>query len=99
MGKFDYKDTSRSSTENWKGIVYLAFSKNGIPPSELNVLEWDIYFGILDEFEKENKELEKERRKIENAQTGIISPTSLQGKTEKEKILSMRKPSVRTKRK
>ena len=95
MGKVDKQDTDRSSTENWKAIVYLGFGRNGIPPSELDNLEWDIYFGMLDEFEKENKEFKKASR----TPTKAIEPPKLEGETEKERILSMRKDSIRTKRK
>ena len=95
MGEVNKQDTDRSSTENWKAIVYLGFGRNGIPPSELDNLEWDIYFGMLDEFEKENKEFKKASR----TPAGAVEPPKLQGETEREKIMSMMKPSIRTKRK
>lgn len=47
-------------------------------------------------FKEEGEELEKERKKIKKASTGAIAPPELQGETEKEKILSMMKPSIRT---
>ena len=97
MGKVDKQDSDRSSTDNWKGIVYLAFGRNGIPPSELDNLEWDIYFGVLDMFEEENKEFKK-ASKVQ-PKPGTIEPPKLQGETEQDKIMSMMKPSVRTKRK
>jgi len=93
LGKVDKQDSDRSSTENWKGIVYLAFSRNGIPPSELDNLEWDVYFGMLDEFEEESK-------KISSASKGISKPPPpLKGETEKDRIMSMRKDSIKTIRK
>lgn len=98
MGEIDKQDSDRSFTQNWKGIVYLAFGRNGISPSELNQLEWDIYFEMLDEFERENKEYKKEKAKIDKASKGVISPPKLQGETEKEKILSMANPKIVTKR-
>ena len=95
MGEVNKQDSDRSYTDNWKAIVYLGFSRNGITPSELDNLEWDIYFGMLDEFEKENKEF----KGASKTPTGAIKPPKLQGETEKEKIQSMMKPSVRTIRK
>ena len=92
MGEVNKQDTSRSSTENWRAIVYLGFGRNGIPPSELDILEWDIYFGMLDEFEKENEEF----KKASKVKPGAITPPKLQGETEKEKIMSMMKPRIRT---
>jgi len=46
---------------------------------------------MVDVIEWENKEIEKAGK----AQPGITQPPKLQGETERDKILSMMKPSVR----
>lgn len=47
---------------------------------------------MVDVIEWENKEIKKAGK----AQPGVAQPLPLQGETEKDKIMSMMKPSVRT---
>ena len=47
---------------------------------------------MVDVIEWENKEIEKATK----AQLGVAQPPKLQGETEREKIMSMNVPSVRT---
>ena len=56
-------------------------------------MEWDLYFEINDAYDEMAEEIPKQSK------SGGIEPPKLQGETEKEKILSMRKSSIRTKRK
>lgn len=54
------------------------------------------YFETIDIFIEEGEDLEKERKKIKSIPTGVTEPSKLQGETEREKIMSMQKPSIRT---
>ena len=98
MGKDNNKATSSKEkrdteffTERWRGATYLNFSRLGITPSELNEIEWDLYFEMVDVIEWENEKI----KKVSKTQPRVMQLPELQGETERDKIMSMNVPSVR----